>query len=107
MEIVLIAVVAVVLGGLIYVYNKNKTLDVNNDGKINAADVGAAVKVVAADVKAKADVNKDGKVNAADAKAVKAKAKAAVKKTTAKAKSAVEKATKPAAKKRQFKPKAK
>lgn len=92
MEIVLIAVVAVVLGAAIYVYNKNKTLDVNKDGKINAADVEAAVKVVVADVKAKADVNKDGKVDLADAKAVKTKAKAGAKKATAKAKDAVKKA---------------
>jgi hypothetical protein len=52
-------------------------LDVNNDGKVNVADVKAAVKKTKARVKKAADANNDGKVNVADVKA-------AVKKTKAK-----------------------
>jgi len=51
-----------------------KTLDVNNDGKINAKDITAAVAM-----KTSLDVNKDGKVNVEDAKAVVEKVKTEVK----------------------------
>jgi hypothetical protein len=89
MEIVIIVVAAVLIGAAIYVYNKNKTLDVNNDGKVDAQDVKAAVETVVADVKKAADVDGDGKVTVADAKA-------AVKKTKAKAKTAVKEVAKKA-----------
>ena len=92
MEIVRVAVVAVAIGAFIY-YNRNtKGFDVNNDGKVDAADAKAAVQNVVEGVKAEADVNKDGKVDAADVAVVKEKAKTAVKKTTAKAKETVKKA---------------
>ncbi len=93
MEIVLIAVVAVALGAFIYYNRSSKGLDVNNDGKVDAADAKAAVQNVVEGVKAEADVNKDGKVDVADVKVVKEKAKAGAKKATAKAKETVKKAT--------------
>lgn len=86
MEIILIAVVVVIAGFAFYTWNKSKSFDLNNDGKVDAADVKAAVNVVVADVKSAADVNKDGKVDATDAKVVTQKAKTAVKKTVNKVK---------------------
>ena len=44
MEIVIIAVVAVVLGGLIYINRNKKKLDKNNDGKVDVQEVKTAVK---------------------------------------------------------------
>ena len=93
MEIVLIVMVAVVLGAFIYYNRSSKGFDVNNDGKVDAADAKAAVQNVVEGVKATADVNKDGKVDAADVAVVKEKAKTVAKKTTAKAKETVKKAT--------------
>lgn len=88
MEILLAIVVVVVVGALIYFNRSSKSLDINNDGKVDAADVKAAVQNVVCGVEAVADVNKDGKVDAADAKAVTTKAKTAVKKAAVKAKTA-------------------
>jgi len=94
MEIVLIAVVAVVLGAAVYLYNRNNnSFDLNKDGKVDKADAEAAVTQLKEAAKKAADVNKDGKVDKADAKAAATKAKASVKKSTAKAKTAVKKAT--------------
>ena len=91
MEIVLIALVIVVVGAFWY-YNRNtKSLDVNQDGKVDTADVKAAVQNVVCGVQETADVNKDGKVDVADAVAVKEKAKAGVKKAATKAKETVKK----------------
>ena len=92
MELILIGAV-VVIGAVIYYNRKSKSLDVNNDGKVDAADVKAAVQNVVEGVKATADVNKDGKVDAADVAVVKEKAKAATKKAATKAKETVKKAT--------------
>ena len=91
MEIVLLAIAAVVIGTFIYYNRSSKNFDVNNDGKVDAADAKAAVQNVVEGVKADADVNKDGKVDAADVKVVAEKAKTVAKKTTAKAKEAVTK----------------
>jgi hypothetical protein len=91
MEIVLFAVVVVALGAFIYYNRSSKGLDVNNDGKVDAADAKAAVQNVVEGVKATADVNKDGKVDSADVAVVKEKAKTVAKKTTAKAKETVKK----------------
>ena len=92
MEIVLIAIAAVVIGAFIYYNRSSKGMDVNNDGKVDAADVKAAVQNVVCGVKETADANKDGKVDAADVAVVKEKVKAVAKKTTAKAKETVKKA---------------
>ena len=92
MEIVLLAIAVVVIGFFIYYNRTSKGLDVNNDGKVNSADVKAAVQNVVCGVQATADVNKDGKVDAADVKVVKEKAKAGAKKAAAKAKTTVKKA---------------
>lgn len=91
MEIVLLAVVAVVIGAFIYYNRSSKGLDVNNDGKVDAADVKAAVQNVVCGVQETADANKDGKVDAADIAVVKEKAKAGVKKAATKAKETVKK----------------
>ena len=92
MEIVLLAVAAVAIGAFIYYNRSSKGLDINNDGKVDAADVKAAVQNVVCGVKETADANNDGKVDAADVAVVKEKAKAVAKKTTAKAKETVKKA---------------
>lgn len=95
MEIIL-ALVVVVIAYAIWHYNRNaKGFDVNNDGKVDVADVKQAVQNVEtgvqADVAKAADVNHDGKVDTADAKvAVEtavAKTKETVKKAAVKAKS--------------------
>jgi hypothetical protein len=90
MELILIAAV-VVIGAVVYYNRKSKSLDVNNDGKIDAADAKAAVQNVVEGVKSTADINNDGKIDSADVKAVATKAKAGVKKTVAKAKETVAK----------------
>jgi len=91
MEIVLIALVVVVVGAFWY-YNRNtKSLDVNQDGKVDSADVKAAVHNVVCGVQETADVNKDGKVDAADAKVVAEKAKTEVKKAATKTKATAKK----------------
>jgi flagella basal body P-ring formation protein FlgA len=91
MEMLLAIAVVVVIGALVYFNRSSKTLDINNDGKIDADDVKAAVQNVVEGVKATADVNKDGKVDAADVKVVTEKAKTQVKKAVSKAKTAVNK----------------
>lgn len=88
MEFLVIIAVAVVIGALIYFNKGSKGLDVNKDGKVDAADAKAAVQNVVSGVKAKADVNKDGKVTVADVKVAAAKAKTTVKKAAVKAKTA-------------------
>jgi len=99
MEIIIGLVVIVVIY-LVYsiIRDKGNSLDLNNDGKVDAADLTALndavadrVKEAAAKVTAAADINKDGKVDAADAKAAVGKAKAAVKKATTKKKAAPKK----------------
>jgi acetyl-CoA carboxylase alpha subunit len=91
MEILLAIAVAAVVAALVYFNRSAKSLDVNNDGKIDADDVKAAVQNVVEGVKATADVNKDGKVDAADVKLVTEKAKTQVKKAVSKAKTSVNK----------------
>ena len=77
MEIVIIAIAVVAIGAIIYFNRSSKSLDINQDGKVDATDAKAAVQNVVEGVKASADVNQDGKVNAKDAVA-------AVKKVAAK-----------------------
>jgi len=68
MEILILAVVAVVIGGWIYIQYNKKAIDTNKDGKVDAAEVKAAVtaevKEVAKKATAKAKVVKE-KVSAA------------------------------------------
>jgi hypothetical protein len=97
MEIIIIVAV-IIAAYLVYsiVREKGTGLDLNNDGKVDAADL----KVLGTEAKAKveevttkataavtkvADVDGDGKVTANDAKVAATKAKTAVKKTAAKA----------------------
>lgn len=91
MEILLAIAVVVVVGALVYFNRKAKSFDINNDGKIDAADAKAAVQNAVEGVKATADVNGDGKVDAADVKVVAEKAKTQVKKAATKAKAAAKK----------------
>jgi preprotein translocase subunit SecF len=93
MEILIAIIAVVVVGALIYFNRSSKGLDVNNDGKVDLADVKAAVDNTVVGVTAAADVNKDGKVDAADVKEVAKKATTGAKKAATKAKSAVKKAT--------------
>lgn len=91
MEILLAIAAVVVIGALFYFNRSAKSLDVNNDGKVDAADAKAAVQNVVEGVKATADVNKDGKVDSADVAVVKEKVKAGAKKAATKAKETVAK----------------
>jgi len=52
METIVIIVALVVIAGVIYYNRANKSLDINQDGKVNAKDVKVAVKTAAAGVKA-------------------------------------------------------
>ncbi len=73
-----------------------ESLDANKDGKVDAADVKVAVQETVKEVKTvakqSADVNKDGKVDTAD---VKTAVKKTVKKAAAKAEPVVKKAGRP------------
>ena len=93
MEILLAIAMVAVIGAFLYFNRSSKSLDVNNDGKVDIADAKTAVQNVVEGVKAVADVNKDGVVNSTDAAVVVDKAKTEVKKTVTKAKTAVKKAT--------------
>jgi hypothetical protein len=93
MEIIIAITVVVVVSTLIYFNRSAKSLDINHDGKVDLADVKAAVDNTVAGVTAAADVNKDGKVNADDAKVVVEKAKTEVKKAAVKVKTAAKKAS--------------
>jgi len=95
MELLIGAAVVVAIGAIWYV-NRSKGVDVNNDGKVDLADVKAAVENTVEAVKetvvATADVNNDGKVNAEDVKVVAKKARTGAKKAATKAKETVKKA---------------
>ena len=108
MEIIII-VAAVIAAYLVYsiVREKGTGLDLNNDGKVDAADLkvlGTEAKAKVEEVAAKAtaavtkvaDVDGDGKVTANDAKVAATKAKTAVKKTATKAAGAAKAAVKKA-----------
>jgi hypothetical protein len=104
MEII-IAIIVVVAGAAIWYSNRKTGADVNQDGKVDFADVTAAVEKTVETVTEVADANKDGKVDAADVKVVATKAKATAKKTATKAKATVKKAATKAASTRGRKPK--
>jgi hypothetical protein len=93
MEILILAAL-VVVGALIYFNRSSKSLDINNDGKVDMSDAALAVKNTVQGTKSLADVDGDGKVTVKDARAAASKAKTAVKKTAAKAKTAAKTATK-------------
>ncbi len=93
MEILLVIAVAAVIGALVYFNKSSKSLDLNNDGKVNVDDAKTAVQNAVEGVKAVADVNKDGVVDSADAAVVVEQTKTAVKKAATKTKTAVKKAT--------------
>jgi hypothetical protein len=80
MEILIALVVVIVVGTLIYFNRETKGFDVNQDGKVDAEDVKAAVQNTVEAVKKTEVVKK--------AKATVAKAKTAVKKPAVKAKTA-------------------
>jgi topoisomerase IA-like protein len=73
---VIIGIIIIAIALLLYFNRGAKNLDVNNDGKVDAADVKAAVANVEAGVKRSAVRVKT------QAKKTAAKAKTAVKKTT-------------------------
>jgi len=52
MESIVIIIAVVVIAGLIYYNRANKSLDINQDGKVNAKDVKVAVKTAAVGIKA-------------------------------------------------------
>ena len=81
MELVLVLVVAVVVGALIFFNRSARSLDINQDGRMDLADAKAAVDNTVSGITDTLDVNKDGKVDAEDvkvaAKAVRSTAKGA------------------------------
>jgi|APGre2960657373_1045057.scaffolds.fasta_scaffold01008_2 hypothetical protein len=93
MEILLAIAVVAVIGALLYFNRSSKSLDVNNDGKVDVSDAKTAVQNAVEGVKTVADINKDGVVDSADAAVVVEQAKTAVKKAATKTKTAVKKAT--------------
>ncbi len=93
MEILIAIVAVVVVGALVYFNRSAKGLDINNDGKVDLADVKAAVDNAVTGATTVADVNKDGKVDVADVKEVAKKATTGAKKAVTKAKTSVKKAT--------------
>lgn len=88
---ILLPLIIIVGAGAIWYFNRSNKLDVNNDGKVDLADVKTAVQNVVEEVKTTADINKDGKVDAADAAVVKEKVKAGAKKSATKIKETVKK----------------
>ncbi len=92
MEIIIGLIVLVVAGAIFYFNRSSKSLDVNQDGKVDVKDAEVAVQNTVEGVKAAADVNHDGKVDTADAKEVVKKAKAATKKVATKVKDTAKKA---------------
>lgn len=52
METIVIIVALVVIAGVIYYNRANKSLDINQDGKVNVKDVKVAVKTAAVGIKA-------------------------------------------------------
>ena len=56
MEMLLAIAVVVVIGALVYFNRSSKTLDINNDGKVDLADAKTSVQNVVEGVKAAADV---------------------------------------------------
>jgi hypothetical protein len=93
MEIIIALVAIVAIAALIYFNRSAKSLDINNDGKVDLADAKAAVDNTVVGVTAAADVNKDGVVDAKDAEVVVEAAKEQVKKAATKTKAAAKKAT--------------
>ena len=94
METLLVIAITVVVGALIYFNRSSKSLDINEDGKVDAQDAKAAIQNAVEGVKKTADVNKDGKVDAQDAKAAIQNAVEGVKKAVVKAKTATRSARK-------------
>lgn len=92
MEIALALIALVAIGAIIYVNREARSLDINNDGKVDLEDAKAAVTNTLSAAKDVADVNKDGKVDAADAKQAAAKVKDTAKKAVAKKRQFVKKA---------------
>lgn len=60
----------VLIAAILFFNRSSKSLDINQDGKVDLNDAKAAVQNTVAGVKTAADVNKDGKVDAGDVKAV-------------------------------------
>jgi hypothetical protein len=67
MEIIIALVAVAIVGALVYFNRSAKSLDINNDGKVDLADAKAAVDNAVTGVTAAADVNGDGKVDGEDA----------------------------------------
>ncbi len=99
MEILIGLLAVLVIGGIWY-FNRNKGFDANQDGKVDLKDVKPVVENTVAAAKEVADVNNDGKVTVEDAKEAVVEVAKTVKKT-AKPKTA----KKPAAAKAPAKPK--
>jgi hypothetical protein len=76
-ELIFGLIFVVLIAAILFFNRSSKSLDINQDGKVDLNDAKAAVENTVAGVKATADVNKDGKVDAGDVKAVATKVKAA------------------------------
>jgi hypothetical protein len=94
MDILIFLVLIVAVGALIYFNRSSRSLDINNDGKLDLSDAALAVKNTVQETQRLADVDGDGKVTVNDAKVLATKAKSTVKKAASKAKTQVKAATK-------------
>ena len=68
MSIEIIVGLVIAVGLLVWFFNRDNGLDVNNDGEVNAADAKAAVVNTAKGVKNAVDLDGDGKVGLGDVK---------------------------------------
>ena len=68
MSIEVIIGLLVALGFLVWYFNRDKGLDINDDGKVDIADVKEAVSNTAEGIKDTVDLDGDGKVGLGDAK---------------------------------------
>jgi preprotein translocase subunit SecF len=89
MELVLLVIAVVAVGGVIWYTNRDKGLDVNGDGKIDISDAKAAVKNTVESVKTTADAKVE--VAKVAVKAAATKTKTTTKKAATKAKETVKK----------------
>ena len=107
MELALGLIAIIAIGALIFFNRSARSLDVNNDGRVDLADAKAAVDNTVSGITDTLDVNKDGKVDAEDVKVAAKAVRSTAKGAAGAAKAAVTRAKKAAAKKPARKPAAK
>lgn len=107
MELALGLIAITAIGALLYFNRSSRSLDINNDGRVDLADAKAAVDNTVSGITNTLDINKDGKVDVEDAKVAAKAVRSTAKGAAGAAKAAVTRAKKTAAKKPARKPAAK